>query len=642
MKKNIILLSVLSLVFAMTACNVIEVERDEPVDNTPAKEVVLVPMTFSASCSYDGVDEDDPTRTVLDGFDIKWKAGDKIAVFDNIDPSSPHEFEADSDGASTTFTGMAAAGATKFFAVYPYSAADNCSADDSGDYVGYMNVNIPDVQRPVAGSFDPAAAVVVAYSGSVDNTFNFKVPFALVKFKVDYDDVFSVSFSSGKRMTGSLKTNLKANGSIGTGDGDGTKYTTLTIKNDDNSPLVKGETYYAVMRYRTDANSYTSFTATLGNTACGYATKVASSDVGLARKTINNLGTFTGLAFTTDRYRGYQDGLDVVIAGNTYNVSTDGDATLLADAGVFNSSTSGVVFVAADASITNTSEATITGNVILASNDLAHPATYTGTSGKSIILKSGSLVMDNMIVDLNAMESGQFMTKKDNEGNFSSLTLYQCDFKNIKRYIYSPNSSYLNNGIETITVNGCRFATPVAVQLFAVNSAATTLAGYGLFTFTNNVVYSTTGEPLQTYIFSTSATGVSEVTAKQDLVMDNNLFYNVAASSGIFRTYYVNSAYIRNNVLWAKDGSYGSNIKLFGLNLETAKASSVFTGASSNNYCFGDLGTKSWTISDSKYRGPLTNVTTLDETPIESFNASTGVFELKAAYTTYGPQIQPL
>ena len=646
MKKSIILFSVLSLVLAIAACaKIVETEMEEvEVDTTaPAKEITLVPMTFTASYSYDGVDDDETTKTFLDGLSIKWKAGDRIAIFDNVDPSIPHEFTATSDGATTSFSGSVAAGAVKFFAVYPYTAAIDCDAADSGDYVGQMNVNIPSVQTPVEGSFDPAAAVLAAYSNDVDKTFHFKVPFALAKFTVDYDNVYSVSFSSGKNMTGSLHINLKDNGSIGTGDGTtGDKSKTLTIRNADNSPLTQGATYYAVMRYRTDGNSYTDFTATVGNTDCGYASKTASAAVPMARATVNNLGAFSGMSFTTSRYTGYQDGLDITIAGNIYNKANDGDARLLADAGVFTSSMAGVIFVSANASITNTSEATVSSDVVITSNDLAYPATYTTTSGKSIVLKSGSLVMDNMIVDMDAMASGQFMTKKDNDGNFTALTLQQCDFKHVKRYVYTPNSSYLNNGIETVTINGCRFATDAAVQLFAINSSATTLAGYGLFTFTNNVVYSTTGEPLQTYVFSTSATGVVENTAKQDLVMDNNLFYNVAASSGIFRTYYVNSVYIRNNVLWAKDGTYGSNIKLFGLNLETADASSVFTGTSSNNYCYGDLGGKAWAISDAKYRGPLTNVTTLDTNPISSFNISTGEFELTGAYSTYGPQLQPL
>lgn len=643
MKKSIILLSVLSLALAMTACNVIEVEKNEPVDNTPAKEVVLVPMTFSASYSYDGVDDDESTRTVLDGLSIKWKAGDRIAIFDDVDPSTPHEFIAASDGASTSFTGSVSAGAVKFFAVYPYTAAIDCDANDSGDYVGQMNVNIPSVQTPVEGSFDPAAAVLAAYSNDVDKTFHFKVPFALAKFTVNYDNVYSVSFSSGKNMTGSLHINLKANGSIGTGDGtNGDKLKTLTIRNADNTPLTKGATYYAVMRYRVDGNSYTDFTATVGNTDCGYATKTASAAVPMARATINNLGAFSGMTFTTSRYTGYQDGLDITIAGEIYNKATNGAARLLANSYVVKNGDTGVLFVEASASVSNTSEYTINGDVVLASNDPDRPATYTGTSGKSLLVKSGSLVMDNMKVNMAAMTSGQFFAKKDNDGNFSSLTLWQCDFSNVARPIYAPNSSYLNNGIEDILINGCRFGTTANVQLFSIGSGATTLAGYKTFTFTNNVLYSTGDAQTTTYVFYTTASKIAESTCVQDLIMDNNLFYNVPNGNGLFRTHYLKSVYIRNNVLWAQDGSYSSNSKMFKTNLTVASAAGgAFEGASSDNYCYGSLGEKSWTISDADCRGPLTNVTTLDANPIASFITSTGEFELIPAYASYGPQLQP-
>lgn len=638
MKKSIIIFSLLSLVIAMTACSIVvetELEQDQAGEVTPpAQDVKLVPMTFTATCSPDDEDDED-TKTILSGLNIEWKAGDKVAVFDNENPSIIHEFEATADGPVTTLTGTVTDGSSKFLAVYPYSAALSAEFPTEGDRVGNAMVSIPTVQRPVVGSFDPAAAVVVAYAEGSTNELSFRIPFTVVKFSVDYDDVYSVSLSSDIDMSGGFRASFKSKSEMLVGS-TGTRYQSVTVKNADNTPFTKGAVYYAILRYGT----HTTFRATLGNTSLAYAYKEKSS-VSFDRKKVYNLGEFSGMTFTTNRYKGYMDGLNVTIAGETYNVSDDGDATLFSDGGIFTSSTTGVVFVESGASITNTSETTITGNVVIASNNPSSPATYTGTLNKSILLKSGSLVMDNMVVNLDALSSGQFMTKKDNDGNFTALTLYQCDFKHVKRYVFAPNSSYLNKGIETVTINGCRFATDAAVQLFAINSSATTLAGYGLFTFTNNVVYSTTGEPLQTYVFSTSAAGVAENTAKQDLVMDNNLFYNVAASSGIFRTYYVNSAYIRNNVLWAKDGSYSSNIKMFGLNLETANASSVFTGASSDNYCYGDLGEKEWSIADTKYRGPLTNVTTLATNPISSFNLSTGEFVLEGAYSTYGPQLQP-
>lgn len=637
MKTRLYLLAVLSVCFAVVSCNKTELDNSETL---PATSVKLVPMTFSATKTDDGVDDD--TRVVLDGLSFVWEVGDEIAIYDDIDPSTPHPFTASVAGTTTSFNGLVSEGATKFFAVYPSSAAVDCDmtpfSEQSYSYWGKMNVAIPSEQKAIAGTFDPDAAVLVASTDSEEGALRFRIPFTLGKFTVDYDDINSVSFSSEKNMTGSLNVKMRDNGNIGTGDGSGDKFKELTLKTADGTPFVKGTTYYAVMRYRTGNNAYTDFTATLANTSAGYASKTASSGVEMERGKVHSLGNFSGLSFKTSRYRSYQDGAEITIADKVYKKSVNGDASLLSDGGIFKTEITGVVFVDASASVSNTSEVKITGDVVLTSDDPEHPGTYTCVSGKSFLLESGSLVMDNLTVNMTAITSGQFLTKKDNTGNFSSLTLNQCDFKAISRYIFTPNSSYLTYGIESIKINGCNFGADAAVQLFAVNSSATTLAGYKDFTFTNNVFYSTTGEAQQSYIFSTSAANIAESTCHQEVIIDNNLFYNIAASSGIFRTHYLKSIYIRNNILWAVNGTYNSNIKMFKANLKTADASVVFEGGSSDNYCYGDLGGKSWTISDSDCRGPLTNVTTITTDPIQSFDAATGAFVIINDYKSYGPQ----
>ena len=647
MKTRIIILAAFAAALAVCACTKeIPQENEKTVDSS----VDLVPMTFTAT--IDNTDDSDPTKTTLSGLDVMWKAGDRIAIFDNTDATVAHLFTATSSGATTSFEGTASATATKFFAVYPYEAAVSCDPADwvngTTDCSGKLVVNIPEFQEATAGSFDPAANISAAYTTSSDNNLRFRIVASLVSFKVSRDDVLAVTLSGSKNMSGSLQVNVTTAGGVGTGDGSGTKLKDVVVKKSDGTPLTSGSTYYAVIRYRTDSNAYGDFAAKIITSAEEVGTKTTTNALSISRGAIRSLGVLNP-AVETNRYEYYNAGYDLTLGGKTYNRATDGDATLLANGAVFKTGQEGVILVEASASITNTSEVTVTGDVVLASNDPSRPATYTGTSGKSLLLKSGNLTIDNMKVNMSAMTSGQFMTKKDNDGNMSSLTLWQCDFSGISRYVFSPNSSYLNNGIEEIIINGCRFATTTNVQLFSINSNVETLAGYDKFTFTNNVVYSTTGDAQTgTYVFATSSTKVSESTCHQQVIMDNNLFYNIAASSGIFRTYYLQSVNIRNNVLWAKDGSYSSNIKLFGLNLATAsstesvKATFDFTGESSNNYCFGDLGTKSWSISDTKYRGPLTNVTTLDSNPIKSFDITSGVFELVDAYKAYGPQIQPM
>ena len=649
-------MSVLSLALAMTACNVIEVERDEPVDNTPAKEVALVPMTFSASYSYDGVDDDESTKTVLDGLSIKWKAGDRIAIFDDVDPSTPHEFIAASNGASTSFTGSVSAGAVKFFAVYPYTAAIDCDANDSGDYVGQMNVNIPSVQTPVEDSFDPAAAVLAAYSNDVDKTFHFKVPFALAKFTVNYDNVYSVSFSSGKNMTGSLHINLKENGSIGTGDGtNGDKFKTLTIRNADNTPLTKGATYYAVMRYRTDGNSYTDFTATVGNTDCGYATKTASAAVPMARATINNLGAFSGMNFTTNRYTGYQDGLDVTIAGNVYNKAADGDAIdLNPENNISDSRITGKVHFLRSGNNYTTSGLAISKDVVIAASDPEERVQLTPSSTWK--LNSGSLVLEGVVFDMSPLtSSGSTVSFFNNSGateDFAKLVLSKCAMgptENTKpMYLYALNSGKAGYSITDIKIIDCLFRTDGNFQaIINPTSNATAAQNFKSFEYSNNVFYSS-GVNVRVQLFTFGGTKSSSTTSDWDMSVkiNNNLFYNVANTSGYFKSYNIGSIEVRNNILFATDASdAGGNAKILALSDSGGTSNYSSNTACSDNYAFGVLAnSKAWTISDATYRvGNLVNPSMCGASPIDAAtNTATGTFVLTDDYDEYGPQPMPL
>ena len=108
-------------------------------------------------------------------YKVIWNAGDEIAVFDDIDPNTAHVFTASSGGATTTFSGSVSAGATKFYAVYPASAAASCNFQD-----GILNVSVPDTQYPSAGNVDPSALVTVAYSES--SAFIFRHICSMLKF----------------------------------------------------------------------------------------------------------------------------------------------------------------------------------------------------------------------------------------------------------------------------------------------------------------------------------------------------------------------------------------------------------------------------------------------------------------------------
>ncbi|NLZ50728.1 MAG: DUF4957 domain-containing protein [Rikenellaceae bacterium] len=643
MKKINMFLAVLALA-TFASCQKLEMKPEEGKQETA--ETVKVPMTFSASfednvqtkVSIGSIDIDNKTLS------LSWKKGDRIAVYDGISPT-PNLFTADTDGAKVSFSGTVSGGATQFIAVYPYEL----SVSMSDFATGAAEAFIPHEQTAVSGSMDPSAFAMVGSATTEAPQFRFRFFGSLLSFSVDFDDVIAVMFSGSRPMSGHFTYNnpVGATGPTSISTINEKSHKDVIIKASDGTALQKGETYYVYVR-NTGSSSHSPFEAKLITSDARVAARIGSNPLQLARKTLHPLGEFsnTNVIFGYDRYTVYQAGLDVSIAGVSYNKNNDGapEATLLANEGLFKTGMNGLIFIEASASVTNTSETTIAGDVVLASNDPAHPATYAYTLGKSLLLKSGSLTMDNLIVDMSvATTSGQFMSKKDNDSNLDSLVLNQCDFKNVSRYIYSPNSSFLQKGVEKIKINGCRIATPAAVQLFLVNSKATTLAGYHDFIFTNNVVYGTGETAVQTQLFSTSATGITDTSFPQTVRMDNNLFYNIA-SAGYYRIYDIASANINNNIFWAADNTnIGSNVKILRLNKPTSENPADFTGASSHNYCYGTLAEgKKWTISDLKDRGPLSDVTTLDTDPIVSFNQITGEFTLAEDYKTYGPQEQPM
>lgn len=665
MKKHLLLFAVLSTVFTVIACNALietELEQTQEEEATPpAPEVKLVPKTFTASYSYDGVDDED-TKTVLNGFKIEWKAGDKVAIFDDVDSSVAHEFTAESDGETTTFTGSVAAGATKYFAVYPYSAAEDCSStpftESEKDYEGFLNVKIPDVQHPIAGTFDPAAAVLVAYTGDSVNALNFKVPFALVKFTVDYDDVYTVSFSSGKRMTGSLKTKMRANGSIGTNDGDNDKYTTLTIKNADNSPLTRGETYYAVMRYRTGDNSYTSFTATLGNTACGYAERVASKDIPLAIATVNNLGNFSGLSFTTNRYRGYMDGLNVKVGSKTFNLTSNGDATLISSTNpkspknISNTikDQDAVFFLeAAGGTFNLNGQVTVsTGNLALINNS-DNEAIIT-TDDKRFDMTAGNLYLKGLSLDVSGRSTGNgYFGNAGATASPDFLVVDGCTIYGINSFElcrFSVKGQVVKNIIiENSIIKVSKEGNTILFNL-SDNTATQMVTS---FVFRNNLVYhTTTGSSYRVNVLNMPEYSSGDYSLAADF--SNNLFINVPSQSAYTAVLTdVASLHFDNNIFY-EGNNYGSNCYLFDIKNEESSVNSekvsvsdnvVIGLSSSKKWLYAGAGAESISVIKSAYGGTneiaKTDASVIFDT-VPSVTDGVVTYALKPAYADRGPQ----
>lgn len=126
------------------------------------------------------------TRTVLDGLTPMWMPGDKISVYDGRN----NEFlnTGSSVSAKTSFAGiLTGKGRQHYLAAYPYRDTLSFSFMGMTIYSLYM----PENQNAEVGSYDPSAAIAVAYTENTD--LYFRNISSLIKFKIISDGVTSVT-----------------------------------------------------------------------------------------------------------------------------------------------------------------------------------------------------------------------------------------------------------------------------------------------------------------------------------------------------------------------------------------------------------------------------------------------------------------
>lgn len=228
--KTLRILTLAAAVLTLAACG-----NEEFIENNPGNEAAKpVPMTFTAGMPQ--------TRTQLDGLNVHWTEGDKIALWDG---TAVQEFTATTiSGSNATFTGTATPSST-YTALYPLSAV--VSFDDSN-----IRFNLPAEQTAVAGTFanQLAPSLAKATGGSTDLVFENLC--ALVKFTVPADMAGEGIFTLvGGNATEPLAGTLTCN----TADGTLTATepaTRITLKGNFES----GQAYYFVVMPGTLANGF--------------------------------------------------------------------------------------------------------------------------------------------------------------------------------------------------------------------------------------------------------------------------------------------------------------------------------------------------------------------------------------------------
>ncbi|OYP40792.1 hypothetical protein [Prevotella sp. P5-50] len=275
MKKYILPFMSIAMLMAMASCS----SSDDEVAEIK-EESKLVPMTFTATQESNA-----ETRSALNNSNgVDWQAGDEISVFDGNGEKVNHQFSLTGDASLGKFSGIASSEATSFTAVYPYTEGATLGEDGS-----VSGITLPAEQTATPNSFDPKAALMMAYSTD-KSKLDFKNAVSLVKVTTQF---------ACKKIVLSANEDIAGTGTL-TMTFDNDTYTSSFTFNSGSSKTITlkpatGEsfdagTYYIVVPPTTLTNG---FSISFINSADTKAyTRTSTKNNIFNRSGIRNLGTF--------------------------------------------------------------------------------------------------------------------------------------------------------------------------------------------------------------------------------------------------------------------------------------------------------------------------------------------------------------
>ncbi|MGM9732078.1 MAG: hypothetical protein ACI3YS_08895 [Prevotella sp.] len=278
MKKYILPLMSIAMLVAMASCS----SSDDAVAENKA-ESKLVPMTFTATQESNA-----ETRSALNNSNgVDWQAGDEISVFDGTGAGCNHQFSLTGDASSGKFSGIASSEATSFTAVYPYTEGATLGEDGS-----VSGITLPAEQTAYKDSFDPKAALMMAYSTD-KSKLDFKNAVSLVKVTTQF---------ACKKIVLSANEDIAGTGTLTmTFDNANDTYTSSFTFNSGSSKTITlkpatGEsfdagTYYIVVPPTTLTNGF-SISFINSDDSKAYTRKSTKNNI-FNRSKIKDLGTFT-------------------------------------------------------------------------------------------------------------------------------------------------------------------------------------------------------------------------------------------------------------------------------------------------------------------------------------------------------------
>lgn len=519
------------------SCLAFSCAKENTRDSYDTEPVNVVSMTFTADIAT-------TKTTLVNDNKVSWKAGDAVAVFDDVSSDAYYKFTAQSAGASTILQGEAGADATEFYALYPYR--ENNVFSKSGTSVS--NCYITPDQRPVKNSFYSTSHYMMAKADENGN-FSFKNINSFIKFTISEEltEVISINLfgNNNEAISGNFTVDWNNGEPAITAKTSNLPY--VSIYNSDRSTISPGDYYIAVIP--------TEFTK-------GFTIVLSMSDgTQLARKTSNSITLKSNQilpmkALAKADYEAhnnyfvkYRDGFDLTVGGVTINRTVQGAPTLVCD--VRNNTDinkEGVFFVtpaSQNVKLKTSNNATYAKYVVFGMEE--GQRSKAALASHLFLTDAGSVFM---LANLEVSYSADANIVRGHPENFGSIVLNDCSFKQMTRTLFD-----FNNGTVAATMNLDRVS--ITNSEFGLNNAAayillSSASNVNLtdFIFENNVVYACTTMTDFKLVSGYSGGKGLYIT---NYTLKNCSFHNTTpanSSSGFMTTAGISGNFISNNNLF--------------------------------------------------------------------------------------------
>lgn len=348
-------------------------------------------------------------------------------------------------------------------------------------------------------------------------------------------------------------------------------------------------------------------------------------------------------------YERYEAGLDITVAGKTYNKNTYGEATLVSeDASI--TSTSGITkvfFVDNDATLTyNTTDAPSTEKavyqLIIIGNTPGQRSSMLLNS--QVALNQGAGNTDGTFVaynlDIDATNAGNYLFAQNRDGAYGYVGFINCHFTmpSGKPFTYVSSSA---RSYAEFTVEDSEIEIPGTNQLLLFSFGSST-ASHGTISLKNNVLYSENGVSDFRLISGNSC-------SFSNFVFENNTVVNLwSTTSGCVLYSSLNTVSVTKNLFWTDRTT--ANMAFFRPTDTGAGAGTPYTGNPTGTlvddsivYKNGEDTNWQWfyggmnRVAKEGFES-CNEIVASDTDPLATTDFENGIFTPNSTYSQYGAQ----